>query len=413
MKKFILYFIALRTCWSVIEFMSLMICEKSIELLTKDVTSIMMVRLLFVTVYLVFLVWSKSIIPSFSNQLSIKKILAVTSIALSIGALGQAYIPFWGYYILIVVTTSTSLIFVPCVSYLMYKGVKYDSRPKVISRVAFLSSSMGIASYLAVSIVATSMERVQYITVISVLVCALTYFFLSRCLKIWMTHDTRDHFILNQHQVNASASLRYNKVSWKLKDSIGMTGILIIFSIYQVLYSSIDSMNTAYVHDVLKKGQEAQFLFVGIFMVGVASVALYRSFIVSRIRTSYMLQNSLMFVAIYMFVLSQKASIWYLYVLLFLLGAMSGIILVATNLSVHQNSRPVDLPKRLLMYNMIIGIGPVVSNGFIWIAFKYTKFPADQIAMVIAFACMGIISCVTLIRFFKPRTKDMTYSQYK
>jgi MFS family permease len=413
MKKFILSFIALRTCWSVVEFLSLMICEKSVELLTKDITSIICVRVLFTLTYFIFTLVSKRVVPYFSNQLYVRKVLITSGAVVLLTICGQAYFPFWSYYVIIVIITSASLVFTPCVSYLLYKGVKLNDKSEVIRKIGILSSTMGIASYVIASIYVTDTAAIKDMLIIALLLIVLVYVLFSVCVKIWLSYDTRDHFILNQHQVNASASLNYNKPSWKLKDSIRLTGVLIIFSVYQLLYSSIDSMNTAYVHDVLKKGQETQFMFVGIFMAGIASISFHKSFIVSRIRTSYMLQNSLLFVAIYMFVLSQKASIWYLYGIMFLLGAMSGLILVAMNLAIHQNTTPALLSKRLMLYTLILNVGPVVSNSFLLVSFKYTKLEANQIAMWVAFICMGIISIIVIIRFFKPRTKDMTYSQYR
>lgn len=402
MKRFIRYYISIRALWSIITFGVLLLSEKMLDLSSASSSEIILARVVFVLGCFI-----SAYLPNIImlNQISAKKTLLVSMLVLPT----MLYTPYVGLFIVALVSVK----FVSSINYLMSRGVKYNDKPSVNKKISLLTSMSGLLVYLLGSFFLNDRSKLLLGFSIIFILLVLTYIFLYKAIKIWVTSNTTDHMIISQQQKNAVASMSYGKPYFKLKDSLKITGVMIVFSIYFLFISTIDSLNTAYVRDILHKGQEVQFSLVFAFLLGATLVSFYQSYVVSRIRLSYMLQNSIMFIGIYVFILYQEASIWYLYGLMFLIGALANVINISVTLSIHQNTKPEHLKKRLNIYNAIIYISPVLSNLSIWVILTYTKLKLSEIYLGTALVCMLVISTLITIRLFRPKTKDMTYSKYR
>lgn len=405
-SKFTLGFILTKVLSYPIVFLILMYTERRIELLTDNTFYIALTYCIFLFSICLYHLVIKVRTTRFNNQLSAKRILYfIIAISLLL-MLGQDHLVWWSYYIILSVITLISLIFSSTISTLFYLGVKFNKRAKVTTRIEFYSSLVGMLSFI---VVALYVRDEIILLCISCILSLLSLLSLRISIKIWNSVDTKDHFILNQHQINASVTEGTNRYNFKLRDSIGVKTVLAIFIIYQLLLGIVEVLNVIYIQDIVDKTQFDRFLLIGIFLAGVFTSSRFISYSVSKIRASYLLQSSILLISIYAVILYQNVSIYYLYVVLYLLGLVNGLVLTTTRLAVHQNSKEFQVRGRLKLIEVGLYLLPFISYTTVLGIYVYSTIALDMIFLSVAVITTILLTYIILIRFFKPKTRDMSY----
>lgn len=412
MKQFIRYYISIRILWSVLIFSSLCVVEKYIQEATKDTSHIILVRVIFVTIpLLVMLIPTKTKFRLF-NKIYVYRMLNITVISTILFTITMN-VSYISGLVFIIIISLMNLLLLPALIHLLSMGIKHNNKKIVNKQVSLYTTISGFVVYGLLSILLTERIYILYISIFNIVITLLLLVLLNLIFKLWASKDTRDHFILNQQQINFEGSTLHSKKYYKLKDNFGILILLLIFSSYYIVYSLLDPLTTVYVNNILHKGQEVKLLFFAVFMLGSIITSFYGAMINSKVRVSYMIQNSSLALALFMFIVYRGESVYYLLPIYFLVGALNSLIILGVTTSIHQNTKPEKLNKRLLIHEWIVNVITVLGNSSIWYILKYTKINIQELSLYMVVFLSIILGVTSIIRLFKPRVRDMTYTSYR
>lgn len=385
MKKFITYFLLLRTCWVLVEFLVLMASEKWIETATHSVGDITGVRVVFLATILLF-TWSvNKFRHKFNNHRVIRCVLIIKTVILIMVSLLQPILASWICYFLVFSVALSNLIFVPGTSLVLEQGIPEYKKAIVLSRLSFLLGLVGLLSFLIGSAYLDDQVAVRHYLFIAALCSVLTLFFTSKCIKI----------AAGRNHLDQPADIK--KPTMK-NDVIGILAILVFFLFYQIMYKSMDPINTAYVLEILHVGQERQFRFIGFYFIGTLTVSLFIPQLVKNFKISYIFMAVFFVIATYMLFLNKSMPTLSLYCFMVIVGGMAGLINTAVSIFIHSHFKGFELAKWMGNLQWISAAGPFIAALSMNRLFSLTNFSVLSIAIAIALISILFFISVVIIK---------------